>query len=193
MREDYESKKWFGGNRALVADFAPVKCFMSINEEAALVALRQEAADFAVVFGTSRLKPNTIDACPPTLLNLHGGDSQKYRGLDSHLWAIYRRDFESLKVTLHRVDVELDTGEIVAQSKVPIENGMHIHALRASTTELCAQMTLGAAENFLQEGEVTSRPQTTKGDYYSAMPVGLKGICEQNFSHFTRSVCCLEA
>ena len=188
LRDDYESRKWFGGNSALVANYAPVKSFMSINEEAAVAALRQEAADFMVVFGTSRLEPNTIAACPPTLLNLHGGDSEKYRGLDSHMWAIYHRDFESLMVTFHRVDDELDTGEIVSQSNVPIENEMPLHALRAATAEVCTQVAIDAADTFLQKGQVTSRPQITRGKYYSAMPVELKAICQQNFDRFVRSL-----
>ena len=31
------------------------------------------------------------------------GVIQKYRGLDSHYWSIYHKDFESLVTTLHRV------------------------------------------------------------------------------------------
>ena len=51
------------------------------------------------------------------IFNLHGGDPEKYRGLDSHYWSIYHNDFKSLITTLHKVRPILDTGEIVLQGK----------------------------------------------------------------------------
>lgn len=193
LRDNYESRRWFGGESAVVSDFAPVKRFMSLNEEAAVLALQQEAADFAVVFGTSRLKQAVIEACPPSLLNLHGGDPENYRGLDSHLWAIYHRDFGGLMSTVHRVDAELDTGEIVSQAKVPIEDEMPLYALRAATAEICVQLTFAAADVFRRSGQVMSRPQRKVGRYYGAMPAELKSICQQNFAGFIRRVTADEA
>lgn len=193
MRDEYESRTWFGGKRAVVSDYAPATRFGSLNEEAAVAAIRRAGADLVVVFGTSRLKRSVIGACPPTLLNLHGGDPENYRGLDSHLWAIYHRDFDGIMTTMHRVDTELDTGEIVSQAKVPIGEGMPLHALRAENTEMCVQLTVAATNVFRRSGQVTSRPQRKVGRYYSAMPASLKSICEQNFANFIGRLTVYEA
>ena len=45
--------------------------------------------------------------------------AQYYRGLDSDLWAIYHRDYKNIGVTIHMVDSELDTGEILYQENTP--------------------------------------------------------------------------
>ena len=46
-------------------------------------------------------------------INLHGGDPEKYRGLDSHLWSIYHEDWASLVSTLHVVSKDLDAGDSI--------------------------------------------------------------------------------
>lgn len=187
-RDEYESHRWFGGKRGFVSDYGPVSRFRSLNEDAAVAAIRQEAADVVVVYGTSRLKQPVIEAGPQTFLNLHGGDPESYRGLDSHLWAIYHRDFDGIMATMHRVDLELDAGEIVSQAKVPIGNGMPLHSLRAETAEICLQLTVGAVDAFRRSGEVQSRPQRHVGRYYSAMPNELKTICEKNFADYVEKL-----
>ena len=109
-RDDYEWKRWFGGRRTKISELAPVRSFRSMNDQEAVAALQSEGADVAIVFGTGVLKAPAIEACPRQIFNLHGGDPEEYRGLDTHLWAIFLRDFGGLVTTLHRLDRGLDTG-----------------------------------------------------------------------------------
>lgn len=183
-REEFESQKWFGGKHSSFTEYGPVHSFTSLNEKAAQIALEKEQTDLVVVFGTGRLSEPTIDLCSPNLVNLHGGDPENYRGLDSQLWAIYHRDFASLVATIHRVNPTLDTGDIVLQAEIPIEAGMPLHALRAANTEICVQLTLSAIDMFQRCGSLLSRPQRKMGRYYSSMPTELKSVCERNFARF---------
>jgi methionyl-tRNA formyltransferase len=144
-------------------ELAPVEEVESVDEATL-------TGDLAVSFGTGKIGPAMIARWNGRLLNLHGGDPERYRGLDSHLWAIYHGDFAGLVTTLHEVEPQLDTGAIVAREPVPLPQ--ELHELRAANTRLCVQLTLRAAHDA-----PPAVPQRKKGRYYSFMPAVLKDTC----------------
>jgi hypothetical protein len=183
-REAYERDLFFGGRTASVRDFAPGPDFADVNSPEAREALRRAAPDVVVVFGTGKLKADLIEAYPERLVNLHGGDPEEYRGLDSHLWAIYHRDFGALSTALHFVDRELDTGRIIQQADVPVFRGMGLHQLRAANTEVCIDLCVAALSAFQRLGRFPARRQRRKGRYYGAMPSQLKDLCVTRFAAY---------
>lgn len=187
-RDTFEWQHWFNGEQKKLSEITPVRFFDNINNSLAITALKQEKPDIVIVFGTGILRPATIAACPSNLFNLHGGDPEHYRGLDTHLWSIYHRDFASLITTLHKLDANLDTGEIIFQSQISLEHGMPLHKLRAKNTEICVKLSLAVIDMYGRHGSVTSRPQRTVGRYYSAMPSALKAVCLQHFSTYVNRI-----
>lgn len=183
-RDDFEWDRWFDGSHKKLTDFTPVRSYANINDTSAIKALHQEKPDAIIVFGTGIIKKAMIDACPPNIFNLHGGDPESYRGLDTHLWAIYHRDFTSLITTLHRIDPGLDTGNIIIQSQIPLNHGIKLHQLRAANTEVCVKLSLAAIDMYTRHGNVIERPQRSLGRYYSAMPKELKEVCLKHFSNY---------
>lgn len=184
-REEDENRVWFGGTTRSVANFAPTESIADLNDRSAVAQLVQHTPDAIVVFGTGRLKTPVLTIQPQLTLNLHGGDPEEYRGLDSHLWAIYHRDFAALSTALHRITPELDDGEIVAQAAIPLRRNMRLHELRRANTEICLELTLTALQTAMATGNVQSRPQRRKGRYYSFMPTPLKEICRARFERYT--------
>lgn len=187
-RDRYEGRIWFNNDPILLADIAPTQTFSSMNEPAALQALRHCRADVVFVFGTGVLREGCITLFPDCIFNLHGGDPEEYRGLDTHLWAIYHKEFSGLATTLHRLDAGLDTGDIVLQGALPLEPDMPLHALRAVNTEVCVRLATAAMDMIIRHGDVVSRPQRRKGRYYSTMPLELKEICRKRFETYTRGI-----
>jgi methionyl-tRNA formyltransferase len=177
-RYKYERKSWFGGADKKLADFAPVETFENINDAA--WRLGEFRPDVAICFGTRLLKPPIISACKD-FLNLHGGDPQAYRGLDTHLWAIWHRDFQKLETCLHAINESIDDGGIVSMLPVPIRRGMKLHEFRRANTELCVDLV----KNILAKGEIRPNAQRTKGRYYGAMPSELKAQCVTRFEKWT--------
>src|SRR5262249_30235149 len=108
-----------------------------------------------------------------------------YRGLDTHLWTIYHEDFANLVTTLHHLDADLDTGDIVVQSALPLAKGMHLHELRAVNTRTCVDLTATALGALHRLGTMPRRKQFGRGRYYSFMPAVLKPLCVQRFERFT--------
>lgn len=105
-RERYEAEALAatGG----VGAVRPVWEVGSCNEPAALERLAALAPDVLVVFGTGVLGVPVIGSASVACLNLHGGDPERYRGLDSHLWSLYHDDPSGLVVCLHHVDAGRD-------------------------------------------------------------------------------------
>ncbi len=185
LRDTYESEVFFGGKTPTINDLTPTHNFPSINDAAVRSLISDIAPDVIVVFGTGKVGRELIGLKPKTILNLHGGDPQEYRGLDSHLWAIYHGDFGGLVTTLHHLNENLDDGDIVLNRPLQVKKGMELHQLRRSNTEVCVQMTLTALEEFKRTGTFVSSPQAKRGRYYSFMPTPLKEVCRKKFKTYT--------
>lgn len=137
--------------------------------------------DLAFVYGTGKLMPDLIELLPQNLLNLHGGDTELYRGLDSLLWAIYHRDWECLTVTLHYVSAELDAGDIVFKSSIDLNGIQGLEQLRYHTTLVAVGLAEGAIEFYKSLGWVPRTPQRSIGRYYSSLPGSLISACQARF------------
>ena len=120
------------------------------------------------------------------IFNLHGGDPEKYRGLDSHYWSIYHKDFNYLVTTLHKVRPTLDTGEIILQERVKLWSNMKLYHFRASNTELCVKLVYSLVDLYKKNGCLICRQQKTKGRYYSLMPEVLKQDIEEKFDNYIK-------
>lgn len=185
IREDYERRVFFQDKPVLLKDVANIAEVGSVNDPESVSYLREIAPDVIIVFGTGRISHEVIQICPDTIINLHGGDPEQYRGLDSHLWAIYHHDFGALMVTLHHLNERLDDGAIILQAEVPLKTGIEIYELRRYNTETCVVLTTSALSVFNRQGRFVSRPQSKCGRYYSFMPAVLKEICRVHFKEYT--------
>lgn len=185
QRDEYEWGLWFAGKPCTLSAIAPTAGFDDINSPDAVSSLRDAAPDAVVVFGTGRLHRPIIDLCRGRIVNLHGGDPETYRGLDTHLWAVWHRDFPGLVSSLHHLDENIDTGDIVEKRSIPLRHGMKLHELRAANTETCCTIVHDALDQYARTGRFASTPQRTAGRYYSAMPAVLKDICVRRFARYT--------
>ena len=127
--------------------------------------------DVIFVYGTGKLGPELVHAAP-YVLNFHGGDPERYRGLDSNLWALYHQDYDALQVTLHHVDDDLDTGDIVFQTQLSVGS---VADLQAQTELACVQLA-HLALHGIETGFLPRRKQRTRGRYYSKMPRELREL-----------------
>ena len=163
----------------------PTVTVEDINSPESQAAVSRFRPDLGVVFGTKRLSNEIIDLFPRGLLNVHRGIAQKYRGLDSDLWAIYHRDYESIGTTIHRVDSTLDTGDIVAQRTLRLFQEMRCHKLRYHTTLIATELMSSALQDY-ENGCEFLTPQDSVGRYYTFMPLDLKRVCRSRFDLYCK-------
>ena len=182
-RDLFEKSTLLDDERLSLKDVADVMEVDDINDAAP--TLKARAPDVLIDFGTGLIGADLIAVNPAGILNLHGGDPEEYRGLDTHLWAIYHRDFAALVVTLHLLNEILDDGAIVLQTALPIRQGQRLAHLRASTALACVELVDSVLAVYEHSGTIPSRPQRRRGRYYSHMPSVLKDVCLHQFHRHT--------
>lgn len=187
-RDAYEREQWFNGDSVTLADVCNPHRYETLNAPEAMPDIHAAGLDAALVFGTGKLSKALIKPLANKIINLHGGDPETYRGLDTHLWAIYHNDFAELITTLHTLTERLDDGRIISALPVTVQPNMELHHLRRQNTETCLRLSVEALTNFALTGAFISRPQRTQGRYYSFMPSDLKDICVRNFHNHTKKL-----
>lgn len=161
----------------------PVFEFANVNEMSCMTKLEELEPDFGIVFGTRKLSKELIGKFKDGLINVHRGIAQKYRGLDSDLWAIYHRDYKNIGVTLHLVEALLDTGAIAQQESMQLRPGYKCHQIRYYTSVIATDLMLKAVSDYLSDSLQTKK-QSEKGRYYSFMPPEIKRVVRERFDKY---------
>ena len=188
LRDEYEKIELLEGLNLEFDDFSKTIEHDNINDKECVKYISKQKPDVIVTFGTGIIKKAIIDKCPNGIINLHGGDPQQYRGLDSHLWAIYHKDFSQIKVSLHRLNEAIDDGDIIGQKSIQITKDLELYMLRSKNTKVCISLTLSALNKFSKKGLFQFTPQKSIGRYYSFMPSVLKETCLYNFNSYLETL-----
>ena len=159
----------------------------NINDIKVLEKIKEIKPSIGIVFGTGKIKGSILDLFKGNLFNVHRGMPQRYRGLDSDLWAIYHNDYKSIGTTIHRVDNTLDSGDFVYQKNMQLKMGMKIHQIRYYTTLIASELSLLVLDNFYNDKLVLHKQQSI-GRYYSFMPYDLKVKVEKKFNSYCKKI-----
>jgi len=128
---------------------------LSLKENAIVNALKSYEADIFVVVAYGRLLTQEVLDIPKMLcINVHGSLLPKYRGAAPVNWAILNGDKET-GVTIQKMALSLDAGDIIAQEKMGINDDENAAQLRQ-------RMALAGAEllvRVLDKGQFPSSPQ----------------------------------
>ena len=185
-RESYEQEYFFSNEKVNLGDVCETVNVHNINQEEVISALDSFSPDVLISFGTRKIKEPIISKFSGKIINLHGGDPEVYRGLDSHLWAIYHSDWDNLITTLHILNSELDDGEIIQKKSLDLSKVTNLSQLRAINTQACLELTISALTSYEKLGFFVKNKQKHKGRYYSFMPSCLKEICVDKFNKHVR-------
>ncbi|MFA6319127.1 MAG: formyltransferase family protein, partial [Elusimicrobiota bacterium] len=113
--------------------------------------------DILLAANTRILKPDILTIPRVTGLNIHKSLLPRYAGLESIFWALYHGEKE-VGVTIHRLDPELDTGDILGQTPIAVGPDDDPESLDgkadAEAGRLLAKIVAG-----LQAGAIVGTPQ----------------------------------
>ena len=160
-QEKFETLHFFDGNPPSFEDITNISYCETVNDDSVINELVEEKFDLVLVFGTGKVGEHIIELFTGTIFNLHGGDPENYRGLDSHLWAIYHEDFGELITCIHRISPQLDDGEIVEKTTIPLTPNMPLYQLRSANTHAAVELSLNLLTGF-SNSTLVSFPQTEK-------------------------------
>ena len=133
-----------------------------------------------------KIEPGVFSLFRYGIINIHRGIVNRYRGLDSDLWAIYHNDFDNIGVTIHFVEENLDSGDVLGMGKIQFSREDKIFHLRYKTTVMAADMVVDILTNFenYKKGVIKQKKES---QYYSAMPSVLKPVCRDKFNQFIKT------
>lgn len=94
----------------------------SVNSETTIKNLKSLNPDLVILNGTRIISKKVLSSINCLFINTHCGITPKYRGVHGGYWAIYNKDLENYGVTIHKVDIGVDTGDILYQEKVKYDS-----------------------------------------------------------------------
>jgi len=157
-----------------------------INSKTSINLIKKFNPKVIISYGIGKIKGKFLNNFQKKTFNLHGGDPEYYRGLDSFLWAIYHKDFNKFYVTLHKVNNTFDSGAVVFKKKLTFNKKTNIYNLRLLSTDICLFLSKKIIKYFLFKKKYKIKSQKIKGRYYSAIPSVLKNICINNFNNYIK-------
>jgi methionyl-tRNA formyltransferase len=135
-----------------------------LHDDGVVAAIEGTGAKVAIsVNWPTLVPPAVLEAFPHGVVNAHLGDLPRYRGNATPNWAILEGEPEVV-TTLHLMDAGLDSGPILAQRSMPIDETTYIGDVyafsRANTPALFVEVVDGLAASTLvptpQDIEVAS-------------------------------------
>ena len=139
-----------------------------MKDGTALAIVRELAPELIVVAAYGRILPQDIlDAPKYGCVNVHSSLLPKYRGSAPIHWAILNGEKES-GVTIMKMVLALDAGDILAQTATPIDPDETVESLHDRLAQLGADL-LAETIPAIQAGTLTPIPQAEEQVTYAPM------------------------
>jgi methionyl-tRNA formyltransferase len=148
----------------------------SINGPDALRLLRAARPELIIYTGGGIVRGELLSIPSIGVLNAHMGLLPGHRGMNALEWSLL--DGDRLGVTIHFIDLGIDTGDILLRRELTVSPTDTIKSLRAAATRASAD-ALAEAVRRLGEGSETRTPQSRKGKQYFVMHARLKRVVEE--------------
>jgi methionyl-tRNA formyltransferase len=138
------------------------------KEPEALETLKSLEPDLVVVAAFGQILPQAVlDVAKLGNINVHSSLLPKYRGAAPINWAILNGE-EETGVTIMKVVLALDAGDIISQVKTPIDPDETVETLHDRLAQLGAQL-LGETIPHIADGTATYTPQEESQSNYAPM------------------------
>jgi methionyl-tRNA formyltransferase len=186
LRNSYEYSI-LSKNKIKYSSLSKKKEVWDINSKTSINLIKKFNPEIIISYGVGKIREEFLNNFQKKTFNLHGGNPEYYRGLDSFLWAIYHKDFKNFYVTLHEVNKTFDSGGVIYKKKLIFNRKTNICNLRLISTDICLLLSKRIIKKFLSQKKYKVKSQIKKGRYYSAMPSVLKQNCINNFNNYIKN------
>jgi len=137
--------------------------------------------DLLVSFAYGKIfGPKFLGLFPMGGINVHPSLLPKYRGPTPIPAAIINRETET-GITIQRLATEMDSGDILAQEKVPLDGRETTESLSLTMAEKAAEL-LPALLSGLASGSLRERPQEHGAASYCSLIAKADGLIDWNMS-----------
>ncbi|MBK6937494.1 MAG: hypothetical protein IPH18_11870 [Chitinophagaceae bacterium] len=133
-------------------------------------AIHQYQPNAGLIMTFPYILPDAIINMPEKgFINFHYGLLPSCRGPQPILWHMLKNDTEA-GITLHKVDEGIDTGAIIIQEKIPIEQADTYGTLQTKLAYLAAKQAEALLKILLYGTIIPSQPQDESMAAYYKMP-----------------------
>lgn len=138
-----------------------------LNSKEFISQIKKYDADlFISVASPIIFKEQLINVPKIDCINIHNAPLPKYRGMLPNFWQLYHDEIES-GITVHKIEIGIDTGRIIKQIYVPIEPGETLHQLIEKTKREDAGIIIDVIEEFKNNKVIYTEMEKNKGDYFT--------------------------
>jgi folate-dependent phosphoribosylglycinamide formyltransferase PurN len=147
--------------------------------------LRKISPDILILGQAGILREETLRIPAIGAINAHPGILPFYRGIDTHLWAIYNRDFNRIGSTVHWVDSGVDTGNIIKKREYNFFGNETISMLETKLYDLAINLLMETLVSF-QNRDIPGgeRQQVDQGKQFFKMPLHLVNSAKRNLKRY---------
>ncbi len=139
----------------------------SLNDKGFLQRIKNLDADLGVVASFNKKLPRELlQLTKDGFINLHPSKLPHYRGANPYSHVIINGEEESA-ITLHYMDENFDTGDIISQYCFSLDLNETMGTLFYRTNLMCASM-LYEALDYYETHEFPRKPQPSDGEYIKA-------------------------
>jgi methionyl-tRNA formyltransferase len=120
----------------------------------------------ASVAATQKFSAELLAVPDQCAINVHSSLLPEYRGVSPSFWALFH-DEEQTGITVHYMDEEIDTGDMIRQEALSIRDDDTLHSLNERVAERGSKMLQLALEDIRTESVDAGPIDPEAGDYYS--------------------------
>ena len=158
-----------------------------LKDPAFVEELRSLKADLQIVVAF-RMLPEIVWSMPPLgTFNAHASLLPKYRGAAPINWAVINGETET-GITTFFLKHEIDTGDIIQQVHIPIEETDNVEVIHDKLMVLSGKLVTETVDNIIA-GTVTSSPQDQFKDVpLTPAPKIFRDTCRINWNQPTKLI-----
>jgi folate-dependent phosphoribosylglycinamide formyltransferase PurN len=153
----------------------------NVNSKEAVTWIKEREIDVIINAGGGIFRRKIVEAPKIGILNAHMGYLPPFRGMNVLEWSLFYGN--RIGVTLHFIDIGIDTGDILLFREIEIEDGDTIASLRAKSLAMNVEIMIEGIKG-LDDGTLARTPQRPEdGKQYFVMHDRLKRIAEVGIKH----------
>jgi methionyl-tRNA formyltransferase len=175
-------------NELVVGQKIPVFCVSNHNDSICQDLLEKFSPDLLVLGGTRIIKPAILGIPKLGTINSHPGLLPTLRGSASVGWALYKDLPQG--ATVHYVDPDIDTGDIILSQQLPVFREDSYESLNYRIAILAGELMADSLK-AITSGKVPRTPQDPDaGETLKVIPddlldEGRKRLAEGRYSHYS--------
>lgn len=132
---------------------------ISINNSLVTELITKINPDVVVVNGTRIISKNILSKINCPVINMHAGITPLYRGVHGGYWALVNNDRANCGVTVHLVDAGVDTGEVIDQAEIEIDDQDNFLTYPMKQLQAGIPLLITSVQHAI-DGTIRTRPTT---------------------------------